>query len=292
MMKTARLGWSLSLSAASLFAAFALACGTSVAPQELKDARDAYAQAKQGVAAKLAPAHLETAKQALDDAERAFQDDGDDQVTKDLAYVALRKVELATLQGKLEKALRERSTAIKQRQELTEKRLKSAEGELTEKERALRDSSKELESERQKRLEAERKAAEALASLRELASVKEESRGIVITLSGAVLFATGKYDLLPIARSKLKEVAEALDEGGYKKIVVEGHTDSRGRESANQILSLRRAESVRAELVSNGIDSSKIEAIGKGESSPVAPNDSPEGRANNRRVELIVTPDN
>jgi outer membrane protein OmpA-like peptidoglycan-associated protein len=48
---------------------------------------------------------------------------------------------------------------------------------------------------------------------------------------------------------------------------------------------------VRTELVSNGIESSKIEAVGKGESSPVAPNDTPDGRANNRRVELIVTPD-
>ena len=66
---------------AALALGICLACGTSVAPQELKDARDAYAQAKQGIAAKLAPAHLETAKQALDEAEQSFRDDGDDQVT-------------------------------------------------------------------------------------------------------------------------------------------------------------------------------------------------------------------
>jgi outer membrane protein OmpA-like peptidoglycan-associated protein len=86
-------------------------------------------------------------------------------------------------------------------------------------------------------------------------------------------------------------VAKALNDQGFKRIVVEGHTDSRGSDSANEKLSLKRAESVRTHLVSKGVPSDKIVATGLGESRPIASNDSPEGRANNRRVELVVTPE-
>ena len=86
-------------------------------------------------------------------------------------------------------------------------------------------------------------------------------------------------------------MAKAVKDQGYKQIVVEGHTDSRGSASANQSLSLKRAQEVRSHLISQGIDASKITAVGRGEDVPIASNDSAEGRANNRRVELVVTPD-
>jgi outer membrane protein OmpA-like peptidoglycan-associated protein len=105
-----------------------------------------------------------------------------------------------------------------------------------------------------------------------------------------VLFATGKYELLPIARDKLDEVAKAVSDQGYKSILVEGHTDSVGKASDNETLSLKRAESVRTYLVSRGIPSDKIRAAGLGSSRPVAENGTPDGRANNRRVELVVEP--
>jgi outer membrane protein OmpA-like peptidoglycan-associated protein len=129
-----------------------------------------------------------------------------------------------------------------------------------------------------------------MASLQEIAKVKEEARGMVITLSGAVLFATGKYELLPIARSKLDEVAKAVGDQGYKSILVEGHTDSVGKASDNDTLSLKRAESVRTYLISRGIPSDKIRASGLGSSRSVADNSTPDGRANNRRVEIVVEP--
>jgi hypothetical protein len=91
---------------------------------------------------------------------------------------------------------------------------------------------------------------------------------VVITLSGSVLFESGKYELLPIAQSKLDEVAQALKDQGYKKIIVEGHTDSRGGDEANLTLSQRRADSVRTYLVSRGIDSAKITSVGIGEARP------------------------
>ena len=101
----------------------------------------------------------------------------------------------------------------------------------------------------------------------------------------------GKYELLPIAQSKLDDVAKALKEQGFKAILVEGHTDSRGSAKMNEELSLQRAEAVRAHLISRGIPSDKIKAVGIGPARPIASNDTAEGRANNRRVELVVTPE-
>src|SRR5690606_11347460 len=139
------------------------------------------------------------------------------------------------------------------------------------------------------RQEAEKRLAAAMKSLEEIARVKEEQRGLVITLDGAVLFTTGKSTLLPIAETKLAKVAEVLQEqDDSKKIVVEGHTDSVGTEQNNLKLSQARADTVRTFLVSRGIKPERISAVGKGESQPIADNKTPEGRANNRRVEIVV----
>jgi outer membrane protein OmpA-like peptidoglycan-associated protein len=114
---------------------------------------------------------------------------------------------------------------------------------------------------------------------------------MVITLSGGVLFASGKTELLPAAQLKLNEVADALiKEDPLSKIVVEGHTDSQGSAPFNQDLSQRRAQSVRDYLVSRGIASDRITAQGYGLTRSVADTGSPEGRANNRRVEIVVQP--
>lgn len=75
-----------------------------------------------------------------------------------------------------------------------------------------------------------------------------------------------------------------------KKIVVEGHTDSQGSDSSNQALSERRAQAVVSFLVSRGVSAEQIRAQGLGESRPIADNNSPEGRANNRRVEIVIQP--
>lgn len=289
----------LDLATIALGAAFlcTTGCGAAAAPRELEDAREAFHKAKEGPAGKYALAQLEEAKQALQEAETAFNEGEDDQ-TKDLAYVAERRSQLAAAAGSLEEARKDRADALAAKekaqetyQKTAEKRLTAAQRELEEKTRKMEAAAAKLDEETRRRQAAEKKAAAALASLEEMAKVKEEARGVVITLSGSVLFASGKSELLPIAQTKLEEVAKALNEQGYKKIIVEGHTDSRGSDSANLVLSERRAEAVRALLVSRGVDSSKITAVGIGESRPVASNDTTDGRANNRRVELVVTPE-
>jgi outer membrane protein OmpA-like peptidoglycan-associated protein len=298
-----------------LAAGLQTACGAAIAPKELVDARTAYNRAAAGSAKELAPAELDTAKQSLSRAEGVFQEDGDTQSTRDLAYIAERRTLQAEAQAGIVQAERDRdavdkdlkktqlATIDKTRAELdSERRAKEAskaEAQRTKeevvrtKEEAAKDlarSKADLETEKKAREEAEKRAAAAMASLAEVAKVKEESRGVVITLSGSVLFATGKSDLLPIARDKLSEVARALKDQGFKEIIVEGHTDSQGSATKNEALSLARAESVRSHLVSQGIPSDKIRAVGLGPSRPVAENGTAEGRANNRRVEIVVTP--
>lgn len=281
-----------------------IGCGAGVAPEELHSARDAYTSAEKSRAKEVAPVRLEEARQALQNAETAFKDGEDNSTVKTLAYIAQRKAEVAVSAANLELAKQqiqqaEQDKATLQQQALssTQKRLSQTEEEKRRLEEARKKGAAEvqrvteqLEQERLAREAAEKKAAAAMASLAEIAKVKEEQRGVVITLSGSVLFATGKYELLPIARDKLAEVAKAVMDQGYKKIVVEGHTDSRGSASQNEALSLQRAQEVRSFLVSQGIDSSKIEAVGHGPRRPVADNNTAEGRANNRRVEIVVTP--
>lgn len=292
-----------------------LGCGTTLAPKELDDARDAYKTASAGPASQLAPAQLDNAKQALDRAEAAFKDDGDEDTTRTLSYIAQRRAEIAGAQGEIEAASKRRAQAAKDLSSaqlaLTESATKSLHKTKAELEREKRQAEldrleakknasaskeevartkKQLEEEKAARLATEKKLNAAMASIAEIAKVKEEARGVVITISGEVLFATGKYELLPIAQSKLDEVAKALKDQGFKAILVEGHTDSRGSAQKNEALSFQRADSVRSYLVSRGIESGKIKAAGVGPSRPVASNGTAEGRANNRRVELVVTP--
>jgi outer membrane protein OmpA-like peptidoglycan-associated protein len=255
-----------------------LACGgAAVPPPELLDARTAYAEAAKGPAADLAPAQLDTAKVSLDTAEKSFKEEGAEQVTKDLAYMAQRRAEIAAAEGAREKAERKRAAA--------DKDFKTAQIE------GLQKTKEQLNAEKAARVDAEKKAAAAMSSLAEIAKVKEESRGVVITLSGSVLFATNQSSLLAIAKDKLDQVASALQGQGFKSIVVQGYTDSRGNASDNERLSLKRAQSVRDHLVSRGLPSEKVTAEGLGASKPVADNGTADGRAENRRVEIVVTPD-
>ena len=110
----------------------------------------------------------------------------------------------------------------------------------------------------------------------------------VITLPGDVLFAFNKSDLTPSAQSQLDALMGKLQNADVVSIKVIGHTDSVGSDSYNQSLSERRASSVAAYLLSQGLAPNKITSEGKGESQPVADNDTDEGRAKNRRVELHI----
>jgi outer membrane protein OmpA-like peptidoglycan-associated protein len=141
---------------------------------------------------------------------------------------------------------------------------------------------------RQDLSDSEKRTADAVAELAAIAAVKEEERGLVVTLSGGVLFRSAESTLLSSAKVKLDQVANALLSVRARNLIVEGHTDSQGSASYNQGLSQRRADAVRDYLVQRGYPTDRIQARGKGKGSPIADNASPEGRANNRRVEIII----
>jgi outer membrane protein OmpA-like peptidoglycan-associated protein len=269
-----------------------VACGASAPSKELKTARDTYNKALVSPAAQYSPSSVLEAKQALDVAERAHDDEPGSDLERSFAYIATRRSEEAMVQGDLAMAKRDKEMAdqryltlqeeirTKQERELASRRMTDSE---------LQAANAQLEQERGARRDAELRAQRAMESLERSASVKEEARGTVITLSGQVLFLTGKDTLLPAAREKLADVASVLAASSDdRKILIEGHTDSQGAEEMNLKLSERRAESVKDYLVSQGVPEDRIRTEGKGESNPIADNNSPEGRANNRRVEIVM----
>lgn len=256
----------------------------STTPPELLTARGSYQRVSQGMAAQQNPAGLHAGKEALDAAEASFDDHGDTQETRDLAYSADRKIQIAEVKSRelIAAAARDRTLADMNNANAAQVQITSA---------ALGDARQQLATEKERREQAEKRAAQAAADLAKFASVKQESRGMVITLNGSVLFASAKWELLPSAQTKLNDVATALaKESPESQIIVEGHTDSQGALAMNQELSQKRAESVRSYLISRGIAADRITAQGFGPGRPIADNNSPEGRANNRRVEIVVGP--
>jgi hypothetical protein len=120
-------------------------------------------------------------------------------------------------------------------------------------------------------------------------SMREEAGRMIISLSG-VLFESGGDKLSDLAERRLDTVAQALGTYADREILVEGYTDAQGDESKNRELSQKRADSAREYLVRRGVPSQRIRSVGRGEENPVASNETAEGRANNRRVEIIVQP--
>lgn len=244
----------------------AMAKGDLVAAdQRRQNAERAYSQAQEAMRIR-AQQELERTRQALE------------QTRGELNTIAMQ---MDQREARVEDLEQKKAELEKKAQDLSSRQ--------TELENTLQIRSQQLETETKARIAAQEQARAALASLNDLARIKEEATQTVITLSGSVLFTTGQATLLPIAQQSLDRVAEALKaQGEDKRIIIEGHTDSRGSDLTNQQLSLARASAVRDYLVSRGIPANRVEAVGKGESQPIADNATAEGRANNRRVEIIV----
>jgi outer membrane protein OmpA-like peptidoglycan-associated protein len=290
------------------------ACATT-APPQLVEARSTYTASSSGLAATLSPTELYDAKKVLDKANREFDQNGDTNECRDLAYIAQRKLELAEVKARTEQDRQKIAEAVKAgvvvrdvqakntqaalastREELKQERQDNsvATNELRAANKAqgqeLDKTTAKLDAETQGRKTAEAKLAGAMKDLADVAAVKQEARGVVITLSGSVLFASGTYVLLNTAKTKLDQVADALQaQDPDKRMVVEGHTDSQGSDKVNQPLSLNRGNAVRDYLVSRGVASDKITAVGLGSTRPVVDNKSAENRANNRRVEIVIS---
>ena len=132
--------------------------------------------------------------------------------------------------------------------------------------------------------------ARLLQQLNSILATRDSARGLIANMSD-VLFRSGSYELLPAARERLAKVSGIVLAYPSLHLAVEGHTDSVGGDEYNQNLSEHRAESVRDYFVQQGVPAASIEAKGFGKTEPIATNETSEGRAQNRRVELVLSGD-
>ncbi|PQO22740.1 hypothetical protein C2I36_11520 [Rhodobacteraceae bacterium WD3A24] len=121
-------------------------------------------------------------------------------------------------------------------------------------------------------------------------NIRNTGSELIVTMPQDILFATDSAAVRPDLQGDLRVIAANLRDYPNSDIRVVGHTDSTGSASYNQSLSERRADSVARVLMGAGVDPGRVRAIGRGEDDPVASNLTPEGRAQNRRVEIIIVP--
>jgi outer membrane protein OmpA-like peptidoglycan-associated protein len=301
-------------------------CGPSqkemMARDQMERAKKAYAEAKANPNVEAyAPLELQEAGKALQEAEKAERAEETDDMLQ-LGYLAERKTQFAvtTTEGKvtereIDSLNVEKARVIARKQILEAERAKKEAGKaMTEAERARAAAVAEATRAEQAKQEAEqarlaaqaeaekaRLAAQAEAEraamakaeadqlMKELSELKAQQteRGIVLTI-GDVLFATGKADISPDANKSVAKLAEFLKKYPTRNVLIEGHTDSVGSDEYNLALSQRRADSVKDRLVAEAVDAARIITVGYGEKYPVESNDTKAGKAQNRRVELII----
>jgi outer membrane protein OmpA-like peptidoglycan-associated protein len=280
-----------SLGPAGLAVVF-LGCATEWPSRELLEARNAYREAEVSRAASFSQSRLADAKQALERAEGAYEAAPGTAEARALAYVALRRAELAKVSGDYEfdryviAQLRER----KRRAEAPESSTASA-GTPSADVQAPPAADDATQSGEQilAALNAITAVTDALSGLEPLVTTKKTDEGFSIRLDSSFLFEPKTAAILPGAHEKLDRVAKVLGElGEDETIVVKGHTDATGDDARNLELSKKRADAVKDYLVSRGVAPERVRAEGRGKQEPVAPNDTAEGRAQNRRVEITV----
>jgi outer membrane protein OmpA-like peptidoglycan-associated protein len=261
-------------------------------PPDLIQARYALAIADGAEAERLVPADYAKAEALLNSAEAA-QKDKKSSVRKTvplLARDAVQSFEDARLRAVTALAAEKNAAATRSARE-------SAESQAAIEAAAAAEAAKRSESQaaasaaEQAALAANRAArADLIARLNRVLPTRETERGIVAEIAG-VQFAVGKATLNTDAREALARFAGIVGVYPSMKFRVEGHTDSTGSAEFNRDLSFKRASTVRDFLVAQGVSNSSIDVEGLGLDRPVASNDTTEGRARNRRVEIILSGD-
>lgn len=216
------------------------------------------------------------AEESLQKARDLIDENADDELISHQLYLAERKIDIAE-----EVAVMNKSQQI------------VADAELREKEMLLGIRTEEAQSAQAAaeamRLEAAQMSSRASELEKEIEDLKtkETDRGLVL-VPGNILFEFDSANIKPGSERTIQKVAQFLIEYPDRQIQVEGFTDSVGDETYNQELSRRRAEAVKQALINAGVPSNRINAEGMGEEFPVASNETPSGRLENRRVEIIV----
>jgi len=120
------------------------------------------------------------------------------------------------------------------------------------------------------------------------ATVIREGEGILVKFDSGILFDTDQSAIKAAARTNLQNLSTSLVNNPQTNILIVGHTDDTGSDSHNMDLSIRRAESVKSYIAAGNVANSRLSTSGKGESEPIADNTTADGRAQNRRVEIVI----
>ncbi|NCO86446.1 MAG: OmpA family protein [Rhodobacterales bacterium] len=136
----------------------------------------------------------------------------------------------------------------------------------------------------------DRQEAELRQQLGANVGIVNNGQNLTVTLPQDILFAVDSASLTSALQGDLRSVAASLNRYPETTVNVIGHTDNTGAAAYNQDLSQRRAQAVSSVLVNAGVAPVRVRAIGRGEDQPIASNLTPEGRQQNRRVEIIITP--
>jgi outer membrane protein OmpA-like peptidoglycan-associated protein len=213
-----------------------------------------------------------------------WADEHDTEEVQHLATLALLRVDIA-------RAAAERHVAETEIQQTTEERDQVLLAARTrEARRAKQEAAQATQQAQAATAQAQAATSQVQQLQRELAALQSQQidRGLVLTL-GDVLFETGKADLRPGALRNLYPLVTFLQKYPERRVLIEGHTDNVGSDAYNLDLSQRRADAVRDFLLQNGVNAAQLATRGYGKASPVASNDTAEGRQRNRRVELIIS---
>jgi outer membrane protein OmpA-like peptidoglycan-associated protein len=264
--------------------------------EEQRIERERQAAADREAEAKAQAARAQA--QAEEDARLRAQAETDKRLEAERRARAEAERATAEAQAELarERALREQASAEQARQTAARAEADRAAAQAqaeAERAHALNEQAS-AEQARQAAARAEREKAELRSNLVQqlnlILDTRETERGLVINISD-VLFDSGQYTLKPIAREKLARVSGIVLAHPGLRLQAEGHTDSVGSDNFNQVLSEKRALTVRDFLVEQGIAIASLGAQGFGKTMPVASNDTAAGRQRNRRVELVVAGD-
>lgn len=120
------------------------------------------------------------------------------------------------------------------------------------------------------------------------ATVTRVGEGIAVSFASGLLFDFDSDVVKPTAAQNLRSLAQSLDKYPNTDVLIVGHTDATGSDSYNMSLSERRAQSAQLFLVREGVNNSRLRATGRGETEPIASNDTETGQAQNRRVEIAI----
>ena len=259
----------------------AVLAACAAAPQrseQVEQARAAIQTLSQDpLAQQAASADLEAARKALQSAEMAMQQKQPPPVVDQYAYLATRHAEAGEARVSEAHARQEVARAEEDRTRIV----------METRNREAMNAHAQAENAQMQAATAQQQLATAQQQLADL-KAKQTDRGMIVTL-GDVLFDTGQATLKPGADLQINRLATYLSNNPRTRVLIEGHTDSRGSDAYNEGLSERRARAVATALETRGIAADQIQTAGRGKAFPVATNDTPAGRQQNRRVEIVFS---